>query len=95
MKPAYVTIPAGTRISVRTIDAVDSTYSVVGDRFQAALEEPLMLEGNVISHGRFPRLWPADTIEGVRNVHRQIAATSGADRDCSEWKDGASGDGRI
>src|SRR6202008_4522178 len=34
MKPAYVTIPAGTRISVRTIDAIDSTYSVVGDRFQ-------------------------------------------------------------
>ena len=48
MKPASVTIPAGTRISVRTIDAVDSTYSVVGDRFQAALEEPVMLEGNVI-----------------------------------------------
>ena len=48
MKPAYVTIPAGTRISVRTMDAIDSTYNVVGDRFQASLEEPLMLEGNVL-----------------------------------------------
>jgi outer membrane lipoprotein SlyB len=48
MKPAYVTIPAGTRISVRTIDAIDSTHSLVGDRFQASLEEPLTLEGNVI-----------------------------------------------
>src|SRR3984885_1012247 len=37
LKPAFVTIPAGTRISVRTIDAIDSTYSVVGDRFQASL----------------------------------------------------------
>jgi hypothetical protein len=48
MKSAYVTIPAGTRISVRTMDALDSTYNVVGDRFQASLEEPLRLEGNVL-----------------------------------------------
>src|SRR6201997_3619254 len=27
--PAYVTIPAGTRISVRTIDAIDSTQNQV------------------------------------------------------------------
>jgi hypothetical protein len=48
MKPASVTIPAGTRISVRTIDAIDSSDSLVGDRFQASLEEPLTLEGNVV-----------------------------------------------
>ena len=47
-KPAYVNIPAGTRISVRTIDAIDSSSSFVGDRFQASLEEPLMWEGNVL-----------------------------------------------
>jgi hypothetical protein len=47
-KPAYVTIPAGTRIFVRTIDAIDSTDSLAGDRFQASLEEPLTLEGNVV-----------------------------------------------
>src|ERR1700739_4530854 len=35
MKAPYVTIPAGARISVRTIDAIDSTNSHVGDRFQA------------------------------------------------------------
>src|SRR5271168_1036921 len=45
VKPAYVTIPAGTLISVRTIDAISS---FVGDPFQASLEEPLMFEGNVI-----------------------------------------------
>ena len=48
MKPAYITIPAGTRISVRTIDTIDSTDSLVGDRFQASLEEPLTLEGDVV-----------------------------------------------
>ena len=54
VKPALVTIPAGTRISVRTIDAIDSADNVVGDRFQASLEEPLMLQGNVVVAGRFP-----------------------------------------
>jgi hypothetical protein len=48
MKPAYVTIPAGTRIAVRTMDSIDSTYNAVGDRFQASLEEPLMVEGNLL-----------------------------------------------
>ncbi len=46
--PVFVTIPAGTRISVRTIDGIDSTKNHVGDRFQASLEEPLMADGNVI-----------------------------------------------
>jgi hypothetical protein len=46
--PASVTIPAGTRISVRTIDGIDSTKNHVGDRFQASLEEPLMVDGNVV-----------------------------------------------
>ena len=44
-----VTIPAGTRISIRTIDAIDSTKNHVGDRFQASLEEPLIVDGNVVA----------------------------------------------
>jgi len=46
--PAYITIPAGTRISVRTIDAIDSAKNHVGDRFQASLEEPLTIDGNIV-----------------------------------------------
>ena len=46
--PAYVTIPAGTRISIRTIDVIDSTKNHVGDRFEATLEEPLTVDGNVV-----------------------------------------------
>jgi hypothetical protein len=45
--PAYLTIQTGTRISVRIIDGVDSTKNHVGDRFQASLEEPLIINGNV------------------------------------------------
>jgi hypothetical protein len=47
--PAYVTIPAGTHIVVRTIDSVDSTKNQVGDRFQSSLEEPLMVDGNLVA----------------------------------------------
>jgi hypothetical protein len=46
--PSQVTIPAGTRISVRTIDRIDSTKNRVRDRFQASLEEPLTIDGNVV-----------------------------------------------
>jgi hypothetical protein len=47
--PAYITIPAGTHIVVRTIDSVDSTKNQVGDRFQSSLEEPLMADGNLVA----------------------------------------------
>jgi len=43
-----VTIPAGTRISVRTIDSIDSTKNQVGYRFAASLEEPLWVNGSVV-----------------------------------------------
>lgn len=44
----FVTIPAGTRISIRTIDGIDSTQNQVGDRFQASLEEPVVVNGEEI-----------------------------------------------
>jgi hypothetical protein len=48
-KPATITIPAGTQISVRTIDAINSADSLAGDRFQASLAEPLTVEGVVVA----------------------------------------------
>jgi hypothetical protein len=47
-KTSSVTIPAGTQIAVRTIDAIDSTKNHVGYRFQASLEEPLWVDGNIV-----------------------------------------------
>jgi hypothetical protein len=43
-----VTISAGTRISVRTIDSIDSATNRVGYRFEASLEEPLSVDGKVV-----------------------------------------------
>ena len=78
MKPAYVTIPAGTRISVRTINAIDSADSLVGDSFQAALEEPLMLEGNVvvakdaIVYGRLTQSKESGTFAGRSKLRLEL-----------------------
>src|SRR5437660_6254006 len=35
-----ITVPTGTRVTVRTIDAIDSDKNRVGDRFTASLEQP-------------------------------------------------------
>lgn len=43
-----VTIPAGTRISIRTIDSIDSTQNQPGDRFTASLDQPLVAGGDVV-----------------------------------------------
>jgi hypothetical protein len=45
---ASVTIPAGTRILVRTIDSIDSAKNQVGYRFEASLEPPLTVDGDVV-----------------------------------------------
>ena len=44
----YVTIPSGTRISVRTTDPIDSTQNHVGDKFIASLEQPIMNGDEVV-----------------------------------------------
>lgn len=78
VKPAYVAIPAGTQISVRTIDAIDSTYNVVGDRFQASLEEPLTLEGDVVVakdtlvYGRLTQSKESETFTGRSQLRLEL-----------------------
>ena len=78
--PAYVTIPAGTRISVRTIDAIDSTQKQVGDRFQASLEEPLGVDGNEIVsrdsvvYGRLAESKEPGTFTGRSQLRLELTA---------------------
>ena len=45
---AGVELPAGTNLVVRMIDGVDSEVNRVGQTFAASLDEPLMLNGEVI-----------------------------------------------
>lgn len=78
--PAYVTIPAGTRITVRTIDAIDSTQNQVGDRFQASLEEGLRVDGNEIVsrdagvYGRLAESKESGTFTGRSQLRLELTA---------------------
>ena len=56
------TVPAGTVVTIRMIDSIDSDINGVGERFRASLEEPLMVDGRELA----PR--GADAIVTVAKV---------------------------
>jgi hypothetical protein len=74
----YVTIPAGTRISVRTIDGIDSEKNHVGDRFQASLEEPLVVAEKVVVakgadvYGRLAESTASGTFSGRSQLRLEL-----------------------
>jgi len=78
-KPAYVTIPAGTRISIRTIDAIDSRHNGVGDRFQGSLAEPLTAAGTVLAaqysavYGRLTEAKESGTFTGRSHLGLELS----------------------
>jgi hypothetical protein len=43
-----VTIPAGTVLKIRMIDAVDSEVSQLGQTFQASLDDPITIDGETV-----------------------------------------------
>lgn len=43
-----VVIPAGTSVTVRLIDAVDSRTDKLGQTYRASLDEPVMMNGDVV-----------------------------------------------
>jgi hypothetical protein len=45
---AAVLVPAGTVLTVRTIDMIDVDYTQAGMKFRGSLDDPLMLGGDVI-----------------------------------------------
>ena len=44
-----VTVPAGTLITIRMIDPVDSSVNQIGETFRASLDEPLVINGKTIA----------------------------------------------
>jgi hypothetical protein len=73
-----LTIPAGTRISIRTIDSIDSTKNHVGDRFQASLEEPLFIDGKEVVpkgtdvYGRLAQSKTSGTFTGSSQLRLEL-----------------------
>ena len=93
--PGELTIPTGTRISVRTIDSVDSSKNHVGDRFQASLEEPLIVGGDVVVAKGADVYGRLSESKELWDVHRKIAATAGIDGDRREWADNTHRNWRV
>jgi hypothetical protein len=76
--PDRVTVPAGTRILVRTVDPVDSSKQKAGDRFTATLETNLQVDDTVIAprgttvHGRLASAEAAGRMAGGANLTLEL-----------------------
>jgi hypothetical protein len=76
---APVELPAGTDISVRMIDAVDSSQAKVGQTFRASISDPLTYNGMTL----IPR--GADAVVKLVDAHDSGKLTGHADVTLSLW----------
>jgi hypothetical protein len=76
---APVELPAGTSISVRMIDAVDSSQATVGQTFRASISDPLTYNGMTL----VPR--GADAVVKLVDAHDSGKLTGKADVTLSLW----------
>ena len=77
-KSAGITVPAGTKLLVRTIDAIDSDKNQIGDKFQASLEEPLVVADSVLApkgttvYGRLEQVKAAGQLSGKSELRLSL-----------------------
>jgi hypothetical protein len=71
--PMQATIPAGTTISVRLIDGIDVDKTAAGETFRASLDDPIILNGQVIVPRGAPAMLEAAKVE-------QSGKMSGSDK---------------
>ena len=71
-------VPIGTRILIRTIDAIDSDHNQVGDKFQASLEQPLIVDDMIVIpkgadvYGRLTQATEAGRIQGRSQLKLEL-----------------------
>ena len=58
-----VTVPAGTRMMVETLDHLDSSRQKAGHRFRAKLAGDLVVEGKVVAPGSQVKIPPNTLLE--------------------------------
>jgi hypothetical protein len=69
-----LTVPAGTRLMVRTIDAIDSNKNQVGDKFLATLEQAVYVNNVLVAprgadvYGRLEEVKAAGSIAGKSDL---------------------------
>ena len=73
-----ITVPAGTRILIRTVDAIDSSKQKTGFRFTASLETNLQAEDKVIAprgttvYGRLAQASSAGRMSGSSELTLEL-----------------------
>jgi outer membrane lipoprotein SlyB len=73
-----VTVPAGTRILIRTVDAIDSTKQKTGYRFTATLETNLQVDDTVVAprgttlYGRLAEASSAGRMSGSSELQLEL-----------------------
>src|SRR5215472_11603755 len=69
-----LTVPAGTRLMVRTVDAIDSDKNQVGDKFLATLEQPVYVNNVLVAprgadvYGRLEAVKAAGSLAGKSDL---------------------------
>ncbi len=81
-QPVTITLPAGTSISVRTIDQVDSAKNHVGDIIHASIAAPVIQSGQVVipqdanAELRVTQVASAGHIKGRSEVQLKLVSVS-------------------
>jgi hypothetical protein len=71
--PMQATLPAGSSISVRLIDAIDVDKTAAGETFRASLDDPIIINGQVVVPRGAPAMLEAAKVE-------QSGKMSGSDK---------------
>jgi hypothetical protein len=77
-QPADVAIPAGTTITVEMIDGIDSAVNHSGEVFHASLDQPLMVDNNVVVprgadvYVQLTDVSSAGRLKGKNELHLQL-----------------------
>ena len=81
-----VTIPAGTRVTVRTIDSVDSRTDRVGQTFLASVDSAIVIDGEIVVPGkaeaylRLTQVSSAGELKGKSELRLQLESITAGGR---------------
>jgi hypothetical protein len=84
-QPRAVTLPQGTVLAVRLVNTLSTKRNVAGDRFEASLAEPLVVDGWLVAdkgssvEGRVLESKEAGRVKGVSELSFGLVSLSTAD----------------
>ena len=90
-----MTIPAGTRISIRTIDSIDSTKNRVGQSLSGVTRISTVGRRHGGSTEGRGCLWPVGRVQRDRNFHWKVRTKTRVDGNRRPWPNGAASHRRI